>query len=89
MEIKMYYLFQEKFKKEFKQRFSFGQKHNRFANDSFEVSKKFFIGTNKTIRPAGAAVAIEIKTFYLTYQETAFHILFLSIQIRNRILFFF
>lgn len=34
--------FQEKFKKEFKQRFSFGPKHNRFANDSFEVSYFFF-----------------------------------------------
>lgn len=30
-------MLQEKFKKEFKQRFTFGQKPNRFANDSYEV----------------------------------------------------
>ncbi|VVC99501.1 unnamed protein product [Leptidea sinapis] len=33
------YIFQEKFKKEFKQRFTFGQKRNRLSNDSYEVSE--------------------------------------------------
>lgn len=32
----IYAIYNEKFKKEFKQRFSFGRKHNRFACDSFE-----------------------------------------------------
>ncbi|KAG6451894.1 RYamide receptor [Manduca sexta] len=37
----IYAIYNEKFKKEFKQRFTFGKKHNRFANDSYEDGQSY------------------------------------------------
>ncbi|XP_034824448.1 substance-K receptor-like [Maniola hyperantus] len=37
----IYAIYNEKFKKEFKQRFTFGQKRNRFSNDSYEDGQSY------------------------------------------------